>query len=178
MPARPHPHLHCGVQVKVTRPLRRDQPAISDAPRVSRALLAEELALHGRLDSIGTDQDVNLSAGAVSEARLNPIATVAQTGEPLPEVDAPDRHGSSWGVQQVGAMDHLVREPECLLDEVGERRAQQSAAVVKAPLMPGRGLHAGAGEVVPGGCICLGCLDMRTTQRPSPVGFVALALIR
>jgi hypothetical protein len=66
----------------------------------------------------------------------------------VPEVDALGGDRTSQRGQQVGTVELVVGEAERRLQRLGQRRAQQRAAVVPAALVPRQRLHAGPGQLL------------------------------
>ena len=66
----------------------------------------------------------------------------------MAEMDPVGGQGVGQGSQQVGPVDLVLGEAEGSLKPSGQRRAQQGAAGVKAPLVPGRRRHPGPGQLV------------------------------
>ena len=114
-----------------------DQAAVGDAAREARLLGAEQRAPHRRVDAVGGHQHVRLGALAAREPQLDPVPAVLEAGEAVPDVHPLGGQGAGQRRQQVGAVDLVVREAEGGLERLGERRAQQRAAVVPAALVPG-----------------------------------------
>jgi hypothetical protein len=113
-----------------------------------RALGAEQQFADERVDAVGAHYHLGLDAGAVSEGCLDVVAVVDQVGELVTEMDPVAGQRPGQGGEQVGPVDLVLGEPEGGLQRSGQRGAQQGAAVVPAPLMPGRRLHASPGQLL------------------------------
>ena len=148
MAAGAHPYLGRRLELEVAQPLGRHQPAVGDAAREARLLGPEQDPAHPRVDAVGAHDDVEVGGGPVGEARLDALPALAQIGQPVTEVQALGGQRIRQRPQQVGAVHLVVREAELRLQRLRQRRAQERAAVVPAPLMPGQRTHAGARQRV------------------------------
>ena len=143
-----HPELGGHLQLQVGQPVGRDQPAVGDTTGEVRLLGAEQQVADGRVDAVGAHQQLELDVGAVAEPGLDVVAAVGQIGELVAEMDPVGGQRVGQGGEQVGTVDLVLGVAEGGLQRCRQRRAQQGAAVVKAPLMPGQRRHPGLGQLL------------------------------
>src|SRR5262249_33651605 len=137
-----HPDLGGSLQVEVTETFGRHQAAICDAAGKARVLRTEQRVAHGRMDAVGPDEHVGRYRSAVLELRFDPIVAVDQMLETTAEVYAVGGESAHKRAMELGAMKCVMRRAEFIFDQRPERRAQEEAAVVPAPLVEAVRLHA------------------------------------
>jgi hypothetical protein len=100
------------------------------------------------VDTVGADQNVRLSAGAVREVGFDPISTVHNIDETVIKMEPADRERTRQRVKHIGAVHLVMRKPERGLQRFGERSAQQRSPVVPAALVLCQGPHAGSRQLL------------------------------
>ena len=94
--------------------LRRDETAIGRTAGEMGAPRAEQDPLDRRVDAIRTDKRVDEDRLPVLEVRLDGVAVIHQSHQPVPDVNALRRKCPEQGGQQVGAMHLILRKPKGL----------------------------------------------------------------
>ena len=126
----------------MAQPVGWDQASKGAAAGEPGLVGAEQQAPGGRVDAVGTHQDIELDTLTVREPRLHPMLHVLKPNETVSAVQALLREGTGQRRQQVRTMNLIVRVPKRRLQGLGQWSAQQRAAVVPTALMPRQGLHA------------------------------------
>jgi hypothetical protein len=145
----PSPDLGGDFETELGEPIARHPATISDTSSEVRLVRAEQDLTYRRLDIIGPHQRVNTDACAALALGFDIIPVIDQRGDTVPDVKALRSHGARQRVQQVGAMQQVVRKPERGRHDSGDRGTKQDPAIVPAALMPCQRPYAHA-------CQCVG----------------------
>ncbi len=105
---------------KIGNALRRHQSSIGDVPGKTRGLRSEYPVPHDRVDAIGAHHQVAIGGCAVLEAYFDAIIELDQSDTSMVQMDDISRHRCGKKVQQLGAMEMIVRCAEILHACVGQ----------------------------------------------------------
>jgi len=135
----PSPDLGGDFETELGEPIARHPAMISDTSTEVRLVRAEQDLTYRRLDIIGPHQRVNTDACAALALGFDIIPVIDQRGDTVPDVKALRSHGARQRVQQVGAMQQVVRKPERGRHDSGDRGTKQDPAIVPAATWAGPG---------------------------------------
>jgi hypothetical protein len=122
--------------------LRRDQAAVGDAAAIARRFRAEQQVPHRRVDAVGADRDIGACPRAVLELHVDAVAAVCESGELVADMDALGRQRGAEHRQQIAAMRLVIGKAEFGENGIAQRRLQDGASVLPAPLMKRQRAHA------------------------------------
>src|SRR5947209_2537307 len=136
----PDPDADDAAEIEMRYAFGRHQAAPSHVASVARQLLAEQLRTHGRVDSVGADQNIASRNRSIGELQRDTVSILIDALDTRAQTDALFAEPAQQNVEQLRAVGGIIGRAEMRLRLLPERRVVETFAAVPAAIVAAFGI--------------------------------------